>query len=96
MCDPVHPKRCTARGRLHDRPHGSKPAFPVAGKGSHRLLDRRRLGEEFIYYSYPISWAIGILIVLDAYLHGGWKKKAIVAPTNREEQPADHLSPFAN
>ena len=53
-------------------------------------------GKEFIYYSYPISWAIGILIVLVAYLHGGWKKKAIVAPTNREEQPADHLSPFAN
>lgn len=53
-------------------------------------------GKEFIYYSYPISWAIGILIVLVAYLHGGWKKKAIVAPTNREEQPADHLSPSAN
>ena len=38
-------------------------------------------GKEFIYYSYPVSWAIGIIIVLVSYLHGGWKKKTIVTPS---------------
>ncbi len=40
------------------------------------------LGKEYIYYSYPVSWAIGIIIVLVSYLHGGWKKKAIVTPSS--------------
>ena len=43
-------------------------------KGSYRLLDCRCLGKEFIYYSYPVSWAIGIIIVLVSHLHGGWKE----------------------
>lgn len=38
-------------------------------------------GKEYIYYSYAVSWTIGIVIVLAAYLHGGWKKKAIVSPS---------------
>ena len=70
---------------------------PAGRQGSPSPIGSQALGGRSSSITpYPISWAIGILIVLVAYLHGGWKKKAIVAPTNREEQPADHLSPFAN
>ncbi|MFR2562670.1 MAG: hypothetical protein ACLS8R_08290 [Anaeromassilibacillus sp.] len=49
---------------------------------------------KFIYYPIP-SAAIGILIVLVAYLHDKEEESHRCAH-QLEEQPADHLSPFAN
>lgn len=39
-----------------------------------------QFGKDFIYYSYPVSWALGVVIVLIYYLQGGWKKKSIITP----------------
>lgn len=39
-----------------------------------------QFGKDFIYYSYPVSWALGVAIVLIYYLQGGWKKKSIITP----------------
>lgn len=39
-----------------------------------------QFGKDFIYYSYPVSWALGVVIVLIYYLQGGWKNKSIITP----------------
>nr|WP_195986065.1 MATE family efflux transporter [Clostridium sp. D33t1_170424_F3] len=39
-----------------------------------------QFGKDFIYYSYPVSWALGVAIVLIYYLQGGWKKRSIITP----------------
>ncbi|HDZ41795.1 MAG TPA: MATE family efflux transporter [Bacteroidetes bacterium] len=44
-----------------------------------------RFGETGIWWSYPMSWVMGLIMSWTYYLTGRWKKKVIVKPRLREK-----------
>lgn len=45
------------------------------------------VGYRAVWYSHPVGWAIGIILIFSRYFGGGWKNKAVVHPIAPYEEP---------
>ncbi len=46
-------------------------------------------GEQYMFYSYPIGWALGFIISIVYYISGKWQKDTIVQPSTSTDGTSD-------